>query len=90
MKKIIVFLAMMVILCGCTVKGNTVSIWEKEGVTPEQERLDMTDCEFQAKAHTEDALYREDVATERYRELRDMCFKSKGYVLISREFQQAE
>lgn len=67
--------------------GNTVTEWDKDGSTPEQWKLDLADCEFKAKAHTEEGLYNKEKATERYRELRDMCLKAKGYRMVSREFK---
>ncbi len=82
-------LAFLLLSLAACAPANIVTVWEKEGVTPEQEKLDLADCEFQAKAHTEDGLYRKDVAEERYRELRDMCLKAKGYRIISRETKPA-
>ncbi|MCG8512155.1 MAG: hypothetical protein MI741_23305 [Rhodospirillales bacterium] len=88
MKRFSCLFVFLVSISGCVTYGNIVTVWEKEGVTPEQERLDLADCEFQAKAHTEEALYAKEHATERYRELRDMCLKAKGYRMISREFKK--
>lgn len=79
--------AVLLLLSGCVKHGNTVTMWDKDDMTEKQFKLDLADCDFQAKANTEEGLYSEKAAEERYRELRDMCLKSKGYHIVSKEFQ---
>jgi hypothetical protein len=74
-------------LAGCAIPGNTVTNWDKPGSTAEQWKIDLADCEFQAKAHTDTLTNNGPAATDRYRELRDMCLKAKGYTMTSREFK---
>lgn len=64
---------------------HTKTVWHKDGVTPEEERLDLKSCEFEAKKHDQYASLDKSASDRRYRELRDLCLESKGYQIISQE-----
>lgn len=81
MKKFSLIALTLLTLSAC----QTTSTWEKAGVTPEQEQIDLKTCEFEAKKHDESAL-RDSMSSEmRFYELRDLCLESKGYKKIAQE-----
>lgn len=86
MRKLIAASCLLFFLSGC-VAGQTVSVWEKPGATPEQEQKDYAECMFEANKHSQEGLLSEDAKQERIKKLRDLCLEAKGYKLISREFQ---
>ena len=82
MKRNFILIGFVIFISAC---GQTISVWQKAGTTPEQEQLDYKNCVFEANKHSQEGLLSESAQNERIKKLRDLCFESKGYKLISRK-----
>ncbi|TAN58017.1 MAG: hypothetical protein EPN20_16820 [Magnetospirillum sp.] len=83
--KLVVAIALL--LMGC---GTMVSTWEKPGASEEEERAILKKCEYEAEAHSEEGVMKDNMRHERVKKLRDMCLEANGMVRIKQEFIRAQ
>ena len=53
MKRNFILIGFVIFISAC---GQTTSVWQKAGTTPEQEQLDYKNCVFEANKHSQEGL----------------------------------